>query len=105
MIDSDLTFCQSEVIEVINLFEGAENLKIRHRFKKSENKFVNTVTVDGQVYAYGNFVRYDGEIEEKRLVKRYAKLSIYKALSKHFGVDLPWGALTGIRPTKLAYQQ
>ncbi len=105
MIDTDLAFCQSELIDVIKLFDGAENLKIRHRFKQSENKFVNTVTVDGQVYAYGNFVRYDGKIEEKRLTKRYAKLSLYKALSKHYNVDLPWGALTGIRPTKLAYQQ
>ena len=105
MIDTDLVFCQNELIDVINLFNGAENLKIRHRFKKSENKFVNTVTVDGQVYAYGNFVCFDGEIEEKRLTKRYAKLSLYKALSKHFNVELPWGALTGIRPTKLAYQQ
>ncbi len=105
MIDTDLTFCQSELIDVINLFNGAENLKIRHRFKKSENKFVNTVTVDGQVYAYGNFVRFDDDIEEKRLTKRYAKLSVYKALSKHFNEELPWGALTGIRPTKLAYQQ
>ena len=55
---------------------------------------------------YGNLVRnISGEIERKRLIKRYAKLSIYKRLAKFFERDLPWGALTGIRPTKLAYQQ
>ena len=105
MIDTDLAFCQSELIEVINLFDGTEQLNIKHRFKESDNKVVNTVTVKGQVYAYGNLISYSDEIEHKRLIKRYAKLSIYKALSKSTGVELPWGALTGIRPTKLAYQQ
>ena len=100
MIDTNLPNLESELLEVVNLFDGGETLTIRHRFTESENKFVNTVTVNGQVYAYGNLVRnISGEIEKKRLVKRYAKLS------KHFKVELPWGALTGIRPTKLAYQQ
>lgn len=106
MIDTNLTFCQSELIEVINLFESAEKLNIRHKFTESENKFVNTVTVDGQTYAYGNFIgKITDEVERKRLTKRYAKLSIYKALSKKFNAILPWGALTGIRPTKLAYTE
>lgn len=105
MIDTNLDFCKNELIEVLNLFEDVENMRIRHRFSESEKKVVNTVTVNGQVYAYGNLMRYNGEIERKRLIKRYAKLSLYKALSKSLQVELPWGALTGIRPTKLAYQQ
>ena len=103
MIDTNLPNLESELLEVVNLFDGGDDLRIRHRFTESENKFVNTVTVNGQVYAYGNLVRYiSGDIERKRLVKRYAKLSLYKGLSKHFKKDLPWGALTGIRPSKLA---
>lgn len=106
MIDTDLTFCQSELLEVINLFEDGEKLTIKHRFKEGEGKLVNTVTVNGKVFAYGNVVKsFEDEIEKKRLVKRYAKLSLYKALAKFFNKELPWGALTGIRPTKLAYQQ
>ena len=106
MIDTNIPQLESELLEVVNLFDGGDALNIKHRFTEGENKFVNTVTVNGKVYAYGNLVRgVSGEIEKKRLVKRYAKLSLYKGLSKHFGVDLPWGALTGIRPTKLAYQQ
>ena len=106
MIDTDLKYLESELKEVINLFDGADALTIRHRFKESENKLVNTVTVNGKIYAYGNLTgEITDEIEKKRLVKRYAKLSLYKALSKYFEKDLPWGALTGIRPTKLAYQQ
>ena len=97
---------ESDLLEVVNLFDGADALKIRHRFTEGENKFVNTVTVNGKVYAYGNLVKtISGEIEKKRLTKRFAKLSLYKGLSKYFDKELPWGALTGIRPTKLAYQQ
>lgn len=106
MIDTNLPQFESDLKEVVNLFGDADVIKIKHRFSESEKKFVNTVTVDGKVYAYGNLVIItDDEIEKKRLMKRYAKLSLYKALSKHFDVQLPWGALTGIRPTKLAYQQ
>ena len=105
MIDTNLPDFESELIEVINLF-GGDELKIRHRFTESENKFVNTVTVNGKVYAYGNLVRnLSGEIEKKRLMKRYAKLSLYKGISAFLNKTVPWGALTGIRPTKLAYQQ
>ncbi len=107
MIDTDLTICQNELGEVLNLFgEDAQNLKVRHRFSEKDGKFVNTVTLNGHVYAYGNLVpNFKDEIERKRFVKRYAKLSLYKALSRLLGRELPWGALTGIRPTKLAYSQ
>ena len=106
MINTNLEFCQNELVEVLNLFDGGLDLNVRHVFNEKENKFVNTVTVNGKVYAYGNLVHgFSNEIERKRITKRYAKLSLYKALSRFFGVDLPWGSLTGIRPTKLAYQQ
>ncbi|MBQ3115521.1 MAG: coproporphyrinogen dehydrogenase HemZ [Clostridia bacterium] len=106
MIDTNLESLTSDLLEVENLFAGGDELKIRHRFTESEGKVVNTVTVNGKIFAYGNLVKKEmDEIERKRIVKRYAKLSIYKALSKFFEKDLPWGALTGIRPTKLAYQQ
>ena len=104
MIDTDLKYLESELKEVINLFDDGENLNITHRFKQSDGKVVNTVTINGKVFAYGNLIgNVNDEIIEKRLIKRYAKLSMYKALSKLLNVNLPWGALTGIRPTKLAY--
>lgn len=104
MIDTDLKFLESEFLEQLAFFPNPESFNIRHRFMEKENKFVNAVTVNGQTYAYGNLVKStDDEIEKKRLVKRYAKLSLYKAVSKYTGISLPWGALTGVRPLKLAY--
>ena len=104
MIKSDLEAFLPDLKEVENLFGGDFN--IRHRFSHSPNKVVNTITVNGQTYAYGNVVpSFSNATEEKRYIKRYAKLSLYKALERLTGKSMPWGALTGIRPTKLAYQQ
>ena len=106
MIKTDLPNLTNDLNEVINLFTGSEDLNIRHLFSHTENKVVNTIVVAGKSYAYGNLLpKIQNQIEEKRYVKRYAKLSLYKALSTYFNKQLPWGALTGIRPTKLAYSQ
>lgn len=41
----------------------------------------------------------------ERYLKRYAKLAVFKILSKLNPTKiLPWGSLTGIRPTKLYYE-
>lgn len=38
---------------------------------------------------------------EKKEIKNLLKQLIYKGLSQHTGKELPWGTLTGIRPTKI----
>lgn len=40
---------------------------------------------------------YASRIDTKNELKR----ALYKALSRHTGISLPWGTLTGIRPVKL----
>lgn len=37
----------------------------------------------------------------KKMTKRLLKNSLYKYLSKNLGIELPYGSLTGVRPTKL----
>ena len=44
------------------------------------------------------------DLQSIRLRKRYAKLATYNLLVKVTGRTMPWGSLTGIRPTKLADQ-
>lgn len=105
MIDTELTVLLPDLKEVENLFNRSD-LNIKHLFKRREGKVVNTIVVNGKAYAYGNLLSDElSPVEEKRLVKRYAKLSLYKALSSYLNANMPWGALTGIRPTKLAYKQ
>lgn len=40
-------------------------------------------------------------LEDKRRKKRAVKLAVYNAMKQCFHTKTPWGALTGIRPTKL----
>ncbi len=42
------------------------------------------------------------EFETVRLRQRAVKLSFFRAAKEVLGVELPWGALTGIRPGKMA---
>lgn len=41
---------------------------------------------------------------DTRYKKRYAKIALYRLLKQISGKSMPWGSLTGIRPTKLARQ-
>lgn len=43
------------------------------------------------------------DISLKRALKRATKLSVYKLMSHVMNKQLPWGSLTGIRPTKMVY--
>ena len=46
-------------------------------------------------------LKFRDDMERKRLEKRYLKEAIYDAVVDFTGVELPYGCLTGIRPTKL----
>ena len=105
MIETDLTKFLPDLKEVENLFKEYGDLNIRHKFTDGGEKIVNTVIVNGKAYAFGSFIGNKYEITRKRLIKRYAKLAVYRTLSRVFDVSLAWGSLTGIRPTKLAYQE
>lgn len=61
---------------------------------------------DDTINYQNNFViqNYKTELEQKRYVKRVVKKALYDILVKKFNKQLPWGCLTGIRPTKVAYE-
>ena len=43
-------------------------------------------------------------VELRRARKRQVKMALYELLKEMTGMRLPWGALTGIRPTRLLYE-
>ncbi len=45
------------------------------------------------------------EIEIKRMRKRQVKSALYGLLKQVTGMQPPWGSLTGIRPTRLLYEE
>ena len=108
MITSAIPKLEPELMDVIRLFSGAEQLNIAHEAERDGAYFINRFCVDGQAYEFRHTpkTQYDFfSFEDKSLFKRYAKLALYELLCKHFQTSLPWGSLTGIRPTRLAYTE
>ena len=102
MFTTDCKFLENELLDVVRLFKRRpENLD--HSFAYAEGVFCNTFTVDGKTYTFQDKGEVCDELEYKRLERRFAKLRLYGILSEIYGEKMPWGALTGIRPTKLAY--
>lgn len=62
------------------------------------------VELDGKRYDSDyNGSEYD-IIPSSHIDGRLAKIAIYDALAVHNNTQMPWGALTGVRPTKLFYE-
>ena len=96
---------ENEILDVARLFKNRP-VSITHAFRYEDSGvFYNDFYVDGACYSFEDRGQVCGEIELKRLERRFAKLHLYEILSEKYGEKMPWGALTGIRPTKLAYTE
>lgn len=93
-----------EIMDVVRLFE-AEDEDFGHHFEYNAGNYYNCIEYNGKFYDSADFAPTEDEVEYKRYAKRFAKLAFYKLLSKVKGISMPYGALTGIRPTKLAYAE
>lgn len=86
---------EKELGEIVSLFfptfEQEENHEIV--FEKQDEK--NIILINGKTY---EFPISSGK------QKNYEKRALYKALSTHFNKSFDWGSITGVRPTKLAYE-
>lgn len=82
-----------------------EGLSVLHRSREAAGYVISSAAafMGGKVVSEYEYRCAPGEgaLERKRNAKRAAKISVYRALSEYFGVSMPWGSLTGIRPTKL----
>lgn len=76
--------------------KGLESLYLKFEIHFENAKLIKDTTVCIQ--------KSKNELEEKRYTKRAIKKFLYEILSKHLNKQLPWGCLTGIRPTKVAYE-
>ena len=104
MLITNCAFLENELMDVVRLFKNRPE-QIVHSFRFEDGVFYNQYTVDGDTYAYEDKGYVCDELHYKRLGRRYAKLRLYALLSERYGEKMPWGALTGIRPTKLAYME
>ena len=97
---------QNDIMELVRLFEGvtAENLSLYVSYQSQGDAFKVSVSSEKFESFQKNFYFPYGEYDElmrKRVEKRYLKVAVYRTLCFLTGVTLPYGCLTGIRPTKL----
>lgn len=101
-------FYPTEIQDVVKLFfaevEFSDNAEIVLTETRRNNVFCYTATFGGNVRVEEVDVSGVDELQATRLKKRFAKLCVYNLLSQTTGKKMPWGSLTGIRPTKLACQ-
>lgn len=101
---TDCQFLENELLDVVRLFKRRPET-LSHAFTYEEGVFHNAFTVDGKAFSFEDRGQVRDELEFKRFERRFAKLRLYHILSDTYGEEMPWGALTGIRPTKLAYME
>ena len=61
-----------------------------------------------RVYRRGELIASadaEGVAPERKAYRNRVAREIYRALAKETGTELPWGILTGVRPTKLVYER
>ena len=104
MFTTNCSFLENELLDVVRLFKRRPQ-NIEHSFRFEEGVFYNAFCVDGQAFSFEDRGQVCSELEYKRLERRFAKLRLYEILSNLYQEKMPWGALTGIRPTKLAYME
>lgn len=90
----------TELTDVAKLFFGDDIPKITLSFDGS----FFCVKIDGNEYVYNYSDSVYNIIPEAHRVGRLSKIAVYDALSAFTNRTMPWGALTGVRPTKLFYE-
>lgn len=98
-----------ELQNIVNIFKpymGRENMEVCEAedieyvvvSKVDRNKVSAEVLKGDRVIAESYF-----EIKDEQLVRQGLKKTLYTVLSQVTGRDMPWGVLTGIRPTKVVH--
>lgn len=84
-----VTFNEQELDNIIDISIVNENVTLKFKQKTIKNRcYIENLPL----------------IKQKSEVKRLAKIMIYDLLSEITGITLPYGSLTGIRPTKLYHE-
>lgn len=96
----------NDLMELVRPFESRTDVDLKLDVDYFRQK--NAIRISIYSDCFDNFqkhytfsIKSKDELERKRKEKRFLKIAIYRTLSFLTGVNLPYGCLTGIRPTKL----
>ena len=114
IIETNYDAIKNDLYDVMHLYYpdailNDELPSLKHKMIRDKNDVTNQYVVEDsngkfEFSEHRTIDQKNGDaLDEKRQIKRFAKLSLYKMLSKHFDKNMPWGALTGVRPTKIGY--
>ena len=103
MLNTNCNFLAADIMDIVRAF-GCESEDFTHYFSYYGGKFFNSIEYLGKFYDFEVEREVQNDLEYKRYARRFSKLAFYNVLKTVKG-ELPWGALTGIRPTKLAYTE
>lgn len=98
---------ENDLRELVRLFDSnSEFDKVSVIAEKTEKFYLSKVYINDELIINKSMQRIylDDQLLDKRYFKRLIKVALYEAFTKKYNVVLPWGALTGVRPTKLAYE-
>ena len=84
---------------VIELTEEVGDITVFQ--EEIDGQIITKTEYNGNDYEFSEAIAKRDEISLKRIKKHGAKLSVYYCLKKALNKQMPWGSLTGIRPTKL----
>ncbi len=104
MINTNRQDYKKDLEEVIFMFSDGNDVTIEHKEENDGKIFKNYFNLNGKDFYFENTAICNDTLSLKRMEKRFSKLGLYKILSNYYNIALEWGALTGIRPTKMAYQ-
>jgi coproporphyrinogen dehydrogenase HemZ len=99
---------EKDLIEMIRVFypknsSTEEGVTIFHEFLELEDESIkNTYKVMSKEGELTHTRIDDKAMQAKHNLRKLLQLGLYEALSKHTKINMPWGALIGIRPVKMA---
>lgn len=100
---------EKDMQDLVNLFYDEEDcpFSVEHNLENKENEYISTIFVgsgdDAKKYIKNFTINANAsELLRKSLIKRHCKNHLYEVLSFVSKKSLPWGSLTGVRPTKFA---
>ncbi len=105
MLKTNTQWLAPEIMDVIRLFDCEEEHFTHYFYFTDGRNYINCIEYMGEITDFSYTCPTKDDIEYKRYAKRSAKLAFYELLSSAKGKTFPYGALTGIRPTKLAYME
>lgn len=113
LLFTDTPAFAGDMMDVYRVFYGAadcvlcdeKKAEMVHRFYKEEGQYITAFSYLGQALKSAVPIPDGDALLQKRVQKRLIKQALYDLLKSITGIHPPWGSLTGIRPTRLFYEQ